>query len=546
MNQSDQASELLERWLWSPEAFCYDVFGFELWEGQIAICDALRHHDQWAVRSGHKTGKSRLIASLGIWWAVTRPGGRAFLSSSSFFQVRKILWREVTLLYKQAKIDLGGRLYEDPRAGLVWNHGSEVVGFSTAEKERAAGISSPFNFYQIDEASGPSYDDLHDAIIGNLAGGGKIGLYSQATRTTGVFYNAFRDPRSKFEKITLNSETTPNVKAGRVIVPGLATKEWVEERREEWGQDSTLYAVRVTGDFPKQGDQAIVTYNMLHISQMTWRARKIAADMSILGEMDMIRNERGPMYIGVDVSYFGNDDCVVMPRRGLTTMQPKKFSKIDGVTLAGEVLDFCDDVRRSGVLGTDKIIVNVDIVGMGGTSCYDHLVRSRRAKLLGVVVFKINTSEEPDDPSVYKDMKTEMMFIAKKWFMDGGAVAEEMLLEQELLLPEYDYDENLKKMLVFTQKEGVKPRLTKQKERALLGRSPDVKDSFLLSLYDNTSRMFKFVSSQDDRMTSLGGMNNYLSHHDQQESGLSTGVRSGSGYLGKMGGMRNSLKNYSR
>jgi len=485
---------MIERWLWNPRLFFTEVFGFDLWEGQEEICEALKHHDHVATKSGHKTGKSRLVAGLAIWWAVTRPGGRSPMTSSSFFQVRKILWREVTMLYKMARVDLGGELHEDPRTGLIFPAtNSEVFGFSTRDKERAAGISSPYNFYQVDEASGKQFDDLYETIQGNLAGGGKILLYSQATRTTGVFYDAFRNPKSPYHPITLNSEMTPNALSGETVIPGLATKKWVEERASAWGKKSSAYAVRVLGEFPRQSDEAIITFDMIHRAHVQWEAREVAQNMEFLSDLRMIRVETGPLYIGVDVAYFGNDEAVLFPRRGFIAMNPRAFRKKDGAELAGEILDFCQMVRETEYLKREKIVVNVDIIGVG-VSCYDHLTRSERARMLEVLVFPINVSETPDDEVTYADFNTELRFKCAEWLLAGGCLPEDHLLEQEMLLPEYNYDEKLRLQTVYKDDKGFIHKLNKKLIRKLLGRSPDRFDGLMLSMYDNSMREFSFES----------------------------------------------------
>jgi hypothetical protein len=66
-------------------------------------------------------------------------------------QVKSILWKEIRRVYRK---ELGGELHLVPDAGLQGSDGREVVGFSTKEPERMAGISGPNVLFIIDEASG--------------------------------------------------------------------------------------------------------------------------------------------------------------------------------------------------------------------------------------------------------------------------------------------------------------------------------------------------------------------------------------------------------
>jgi hypothetical protein len=71
------------------------------------------------------------------------------------------------------------------------------------------------------------------------------------------------DPTSEFKRkddsglwpvIRLSCEQHPNVTEGRVIVPGAVTREWCEERLQEYGgRDTALYRARVLGLWPEEG-----------------------------------------------------------------------------------------------------------------------------------------------------------------------------------------------------------------------------------------------------------------------------------------------------
>ena len=79
------------------------------------------------------------------------------------------------------------------------------------------------------------------------------------TTPEGEFYRLHKRNRDGgVNKIQISAFDTPNVKAGEIIVPGLTTREWVEEMRIEWGEDSALWKARVLGEFPDVGDNVLV------------------------------------------------------------------------------------------------------------------------------------------------------------------------------------------------------------------------------------------------------------------------------------------------
>ena len=103
--------------------------------------------------------------------------------------------------------------------------------------------------YILDEASGVG-DQIFEAIDGNRAGGSiKVFMLSQPTRTEGEFFEAFDSKKDFYKTFTVSSAETPNAVEGRNVIPGLASREWIEEKKLEYGEDSPFYKVRVCGEF---------------------------------------------------------------------------------------------------------------------------------------------------------------------------------------------------------------------------------------------------------------------------------------------------------
>ena len=247
-SKNSTALKKVQAWRQSPALFARDCLGVSLWSKQEEICDAVVVHPRVAVRSGHKIGKSRAAAVIALWFALCYPGARVILTSASARQVRAILWRELRLLYNGAPVPLGGTWHDDPSSGLRFDHGSEIFGFSTDQPERMAGISGTDLLFIVDEASGVP-ELIFEAVEGNRAGGARLVLFSNPTRTAGTFYEAFTSKKNFWHGIHVQSTETPNA-TGTGNVPGLATAEWCREKLLEWGPSSPLYEVRVAGTFP--------------------------------------------------------------------------------------------------------------------------------------------------------------------------------------------------------------------------------------------------------------------------------------------------------
>lgn len=461
---------LRNRWFNRPDLFFREVLGITPWSRQYDVLRAYTQYNRVATRSGHKVSKSNSVAGIALHWVATRERGRVAITSSTYLQVKKIIWYELNRMRTKARVGLGGNWHNDPQSGYLFNDGREIFGFSTDKPEKAAGISGDQILYLIDEASG-ELERTIDAIEGNLAGGGKILLFGNPTRTSGEFFNAFHTKRAFWHTIKIASFETPNYHHRKKVIPGLATYEWVEERRAMWGEDSPIWSVRVGGDFPRQSDMAIIPLWLVEQAQRIY-------DPHTLGV--------GPLVLGVDVSYRGSDKSVIQPIKGLKMFKPIEINLFnDGPELGGRVHEAIREFRAAGIVDPkSKIIVNVDIIGWGA-SCYDFLNHSEKKNVLGYIVNGINVSETSDEPDEYVNTRAQLTFGIAEWLRSGGELYPHDGLAGELVSPDYSFDNKGRYKMRFTKLEEAKPEN--------LGHSPDNRDALMLGIY-NPTRPVSFES----------------------------------------------------
>lgn len=423
---------------------------------------ACRDNPRVAVRSGHKTSKTRSMAILALWWpfywSLRGEDARTAISSASFDQVKKALWREIAAMYRRSPE------YQklcpkppslDPSTGLTLFNGNQVFGFSTTEPERAAGVSSPHILYLLDEASGIE-DNIFEAMEGNMAGGAKIFMASQATRMVGEFYNAFNKYASYWFQIRLSSADSPNV-TGEMEIPGLATKGWIDEKRDMWGVDSIAYRVRVLGEFPGASEDSVVDADTVAKAMDRWEGT----------------SQQGILEIGVDVARFGDDETVIWPVRGQYAHLPTILTARDGVYVARKIVDIVRKLRRD----TDnKIRVKIDVVGLG-SSPVDHLLSLDVAKELGILVVPIHVQSNAHDDDNYHNTGSEMAFFLADWLRKGGAIPKDDTLREELLSNVYTLDAK-----------GRRKVMDKKEVKKLIQRSPDRRNALEMAVYNPQSQ----------------------------------------------------------
>jgi phage terminase large subunit len=443
----DVGRKLIERWRDRPALFAREVFGVELWARQreIALSVAKSRKRRTAVRSGHKVGKSTLAVIIAIWWVFTRERAFVVLTAPSAHQVKNILWAELRRVWALSRIPLGATPGLDPSTGIELPGARRILGVTTDEPERLAGLSGANILIIVDEASGYPLT-LWTPIFGNIAGGGRVLALGNPTRPTGPFYDAFTTKGELWNTHRISSEETPNATEGRMVVPGLATREWIEECVVDWGRESPLYRVRVKGDYAEKAANQIIGLDVLEEA------------------LARVADDAGELTLGVDVARFGDDESVIAPRRGAKLHELLAFRGLDGPQLAGRVLDTARQLRR----GAERVRVNVDVIGVGA-SCYDHLELLAQAHRW-IEPAAINVSESATGEG-FSNLRSQLWFGAEEW-LRTAQVANDQRLQGELVSATYQFDPR-----------GGRKVESKDEIKKRLGRSPDRADALCLATY---------------------------------------------------------------
>lgn len=452
--RSDSTEPTYAEYRDDPVGFFRDVFGIELWDKQADLAQSVADHPRTVGRSGHKVGKSVDASGLSLWWVNTREQGQVILTSSGERQVKNILWKELRRLWRLAKRrghDLGPEPAIDPATGMRFADGVRAIyGFTTASAEKMAGFSGHELLFVVDEASGFP-DDIYEAVEGNTAGGGRIVAFGNPTQTTGWFYEAFRMHADLWARHHISSEETPNVVSGEDIVPGLATREWVEMMRRKYGPDynkNPVYQVRVLGEFPDQSADSVIAMSDVDAARGRWGQPK-----------------PGPLRVGVDVARYGDDETVITAVRGHHKYPSVLVTGADGPTVANRVIAHIKTLEP----GAKQVPVNVDGIGVGA-SVVDALKGTPE-----VSVREVNVGEKATDEDYY-NLRSQLWFGIGQWLSEGGTLDPDPDLERELLAARYSFDPR--------GRMKVEPKADIRKR---LGRSPDRADALALAVYQTAA-----------------------------------------------------------
>ena len=455
MSTSTEAeTATIEHWLTDPTAFIEDVLGVQLWSRQQDIAQAVATHDRVACKSGHKIGKSNVSVCLAIWWVFTHLRGRVVLLSPSHDLIKNSLWAELQRIYRGARFPLGAPPNVDPRTGWRLSGNRGVVAVVPSKPESLQGLAGPSQMIVVDEAAGID-ESLFPAIFGALAGGGKLLLLGNPTRTSGTFFEAFHSQRDRWATLTVSSLETPNFHGGNV--PGLATPSWAEERLLEYGStDNPEYQARVLGEFPSQQSNALISVAAVQAAQSRAPALNSRSHVS------------GPLFVGVDVARFGDDSSTVCVRRANRVYRIFAHQGLDSIQLGQRVIEAIKPFSSP----TETTTVRIDEGGVG-SGVVDFLRRIAGQHHLKVV--PVNAANRAKDPNRFVRARDEAWWAVREFLNDPTSElpSSDQKLAAELVSPTYGLD--ARGRIQVESKDSLKKRLR---------RSPDRADALALSLYE--------------------------------------------------------------
>ncbi len=394
-----------------------------------------------AVASGHGIGKSALTAWLILWIMSTRPFAKGIVTANTGDQLRTKTWAEVGK-WRTRCITGHWFEYNNGKGSMTLYHSaypeSWRVDAQTCREENSeafAGLhaanSTPF--YIFDEASAVP-DKIWEVAEGGQTDGEPMWLvFGNPTRNTGRFYECFNRLRNYWGTRQIDSRTSK-----------MTFKKLFEKWASIWGEDSDFFRVRVKGQFPRAGDGQLIPGDVV--------AAAMIREPQYLGT--------DPLICGVDYARGGDDECVIVFRRGRDAKSEKVYKipgekSRDSMKVVGIMTMILNDHMPDVVFG--------DVGSMGGPI-------NDRLRQLGWNVVDIGFGEKADDEKHYANKTTEMLMRCRQWLMSGGAIMDNDTLERELTSRLYDHDKNQR--LIAESKKEMKKRL---------GYSPDWADALILT-----------------------------------------------------------------
>jgi len=420
---------------------------------------------QFGIASGHGIGKSAVSAWIILFIMSTRAHSKGVVTANTSDQLRTKTWGE---LGKWRKMCVTGHWFEynNGRGNMsIYRHGhSETwrVDAQTCREENSesfAGLhcanSTPW--YLFDEGSAVP-DKIYEVAEGGKTDGEPMHfVFGNPTRNSGKFHEIFHGQKHRWITKQIDSRSAK-----------MTNKKQIETWRQDWGEDSDFFRVRVLGRFPKAGDMQYIPNDVVHICQ----------------KIETRFYQDDPLICGIDAARGGEDNAMIQFRRGFDARSEKAYripgEKIrDSMKFVSKVVDVLNRHQPD--------VIFCDSGAMGGPI-------ADRLRQLGYNAIDVGFGESAADDKQYRNRTAEMWSRMRNWLFAGGAIKENAQLEKELTDREYTHND--KDQLVMEKKKDMK-------SRGLA--SPDWADALGLTFAEHVPK--KILTQSDEILTMRGKVN---------------------------------------
>jgi hypothetical protein len=380
-----------------------------------------------AVASGHGVGKSALVSWLVLWALSTATDTRGVVTANTETQLKTKTWAE---LAKWHRLFIGNPLFKleatslasiDPARVKTWR--VDMVPWSERSPEAFAGLHNQGRrvFMIFDEASRIP-DIIWETSEGFLSDEDTERLwfvFGNPTRSIGRFRSAFDDDRWHTTQVDARDISFTN-------------KKQIEEWAKAYGDDSDFFRVRVKGVFPRVGAQEFISAYLVAEARVR----------------EAISQRFDPLVIGADIARFGDDETVIVVRKGrdARSISPTRLRGMDTMAVAARIVELAGQYRADAVF--------IDGGGVGG-GVVD------RCRQLRLSVFDVQFGGKADRSDMvsqgerYANKRAEMWAALRAW-LPTGAITDNDTLAEQLVGPQYGF--NARDEIQLERKEDMKKR----------------------------------------------------------------------------------------
>jgi phage terminase large subunit len=510
--QSNPLSWLCERFDGKETDLIWSLFpGYEnhQWDGTrdpffIAI-NAIKNGQDVGCEAATGVGKTYIAARIAYWFLDTFPESAVITTSPTKAQLLQVLWKEIGLAFSIFKKNKPNAqlLTGEVRVNKNDDFGDELnlvysnrmisrVGRKRAGEDSSVsfqGIHNKYQLFILDEAAG-----LEHSVITAIKNTNTFKGQAPAINSILAIGNpdSVTDGLHQFCKspgvihIRVSAYDHPNVVMNKAVIPGAVTRESLELRKKEYGEESNLFRSRGRGIAPEQATDALIMRKWIdECSRFTTSFNR-----------DRYKDDPQSFpAVGVDVANSVNGDAAALAwGKGSRLMKLHEFQCPDANVLADNLIKDEHQLAAEGLLnyGTDTINdygitadnIGVDGVGVGVATVNQFsrmglIVRSLQGGTDESAIPKIRENTN-DMNSPWKPLYKFANLRAQMWFqaridLQRGEISIDVTdlhilnrLAEELTMVRYKVTDG---HIVIEKKDSIKERMG--------GKSPNLADAFV-------------------------------------------------------------------
>jgi len=408
------------------------------------------------VPSGHAMGKDYVAGGLALWWLYSFKPAKVIITAPTERQVKEVMWHEITSKYHASKTHLPGDL---KTLRLKISDDRFILGFTTKDSNatgKAQGLHSPNLLVIVSEAQAVE-DSIYEQFEGIMTSDNcRMLLLFNPLRSTGKAARSVTD--DTYKTIHLSCLDSPNYIEKKEVIPGVASYDWVESRRKEWGEDDPRWYARILGQIPPMGVDNVISMDL--ITRNLERTLIVNTETSITA---------------VDIAGSGIDETVIYNFKNGRVVDLQTLGQATGPQNAMAVQLAAQKNNSTVIIG--------DADGLGAQTM-DFIRQAVSAQ--DIKVISMHGSGSPTDES-FQNTRAEMYWNVRTMLETGQcSVPKDDRLIEELVEP--TYFANTRGKIQLEKKDDIKERL---------GRSPDRGDAYVMGVW--AQRFIKIIPISDYR-----------------------------------------------
>lgn len=444
-----------------PLDFIREELNYTLYDKQIEVVLSFEKYKKTAVRGCHGAGKDAVLGPIALYAAYCLEM-LVLITSATESQLLDQTFREVGMRFNDSK--LPGTLYT---ADLRINGTKRILCRTSGSVSNltgyhdAKGVCVLISEAQGEQTEAAAFDAADANTTDDLS---KIVVVGNPISPEGRFFEINR--KRTWNAIRISAFDHPNIKQGRMVIPGGPAPTWPAEMAEEYGTDSPWYVARVLGQFPDVGIDNLIRRSWIENAVSLWQEKRFAVQTSALLPWVVADIARG----GPDLTCIGvirGDQGAAVLDTLETSSEPDTMKTADTLLTRSRELGFYRlAIKRpnEGDLIRAQVPLVVDDVGVGG-GCVDRCRQLQGNVLPFNGAHKSTVIDPRTQQEKYANLRAESYFAVRDALRDGRlALPDDRKMEEELLA--IQYSTNAAGRLIVEPKLDIRKRLRRSPDRA--------------------------------------------------------------------------------